>query len=90
MTKIDLVNRLSEAFGVSKSVSEQVIDGVVNSICDALSEHEKVYINKLGTFFVKDRAPRIGRNPRTSEEIEIPASKALRFTVSKSLKEKIQ
>lgn len=89
ITKTDLANRLSETMEVSKKDATQAISAIVDFITDALYEGEQVRISDFGTFEIRDRAARTGRNPKTGESIEIPASKAVGFKVAKALKEAV-
>lgn len=88
MNKADLITKISEQ-GYKKSDAEKIINTVINSITDALKNDEKVTLMGFGTFEVKNRAERTGRNPQTNEEIKIPASKAPVFKAGKALKEQI-
>ena len=71
---------------MTKKDTEKVVNAMTETICDALKEGEKVQIVGFGSFEVRERAPRIGRNPRTKEEVTIPASKAVQFKSGKVLK----
>mgnify|MGYP003305620896 CR=1 FL=1 len=73
--------------GVSKKDAEAVIVATLDTITAALKEGEKVQLVGFGSFEVKKRAARIGRNPKTKESIEIPASKLPAFKASKALKD---
>ena len=76
MNKTDLIDAVAKKTKLSKKDSELAINAVLNTISDTLAEGEKVVLVGFGTFEVRQRAARKGRNPSTKEEIHIPASKA--------------
>ena len=77
---------MAERLGASKKHSEEALTVALDLITEALAEGEKVQLVGFGSFEVRERAPRIGRNPRTKEEVTIPASKAVQFKSGKVLK----
>ncbi|MCI8398879.1 MAG: HU family DNA-binding protein [Oscillibacter sp.] len=87
MNKADLVNVVSASAEVSKKDAEAVITATLDAITDALKEGEKVQLVGFGSFEVKARAARVGRNPKTKEPIEIPASSVPVFKAGKVLKD---
>jgi DNA-binding protein HU-beta len=87
MNKTDLVNSIAAKSGLSKKNSEAALNAFISSVEDALKAGEKVVLVGFGSFEVRDRAARKGRNPQTKEEITIPASKAPVFRAGKGLKE---
>lgn len=87
MHKAELVEKVAEKSGVTKKVAHQVVDSVFETIAEALKAGEKVQLIGFGSFEVRNRAERAGRNPQTGEEITIPASKAPAFKAGKALKE---
>ena len=89
MNKTDLVNAVAEKAGLSKKDSEKAINAVVDSIIDALKAGDKVQLIGFGSFEVKSRAERTGRNPRTKETIKIPAAKLPQFKAGKAFKDAI-
>ena len=89
MNKTELIAAVAEKAGMSKKDSEKAVNAVFESITAALTEGEKVQLVGFGTFDVKERGARIGRNPRTKEEIEIPASSVPSFKVGKALKDAV-
>ena len=89
MNKTDVVDSVSKVAKLSKKNSESAINAVLDTISDALANDEKVVLVGFGTFEVRNRAARKGRNPSTKEEIKIPASKAPVFKAGKGLKEKV-
>ena len=89
MNKTELIAAVAEAASLSKKDAENAVSAVISSITKSLTEGEKVQIAGFGTFEVRERGERIGRAPRTSAEITIPASKAPAFTAGKALKESV-
>ena len=87
MNKTELIAAAAEKAGLSKKDTEAVITATLASITEALQNDDKVQLVGFGSFEVKSRAARIGRNPKTKEAIEIPASKAPVFKPSKALKD---
>ncbi len=87
--KTQLIQMLADKTGVSKKDAGMHLEAVVETLTNLLRKGEKINITGLGIFKVADRKAREGRNPRTGETIHIPASKKLRFTPSKVLKEAV-
>ena len=86
MNKTELVSAMAERLGASKKHSEEALTVALDLITEALAEGDMVQLVGFGSFEVRERAPRIGRNPRTKEEVTIPASKAVQFKSGKVLK----
>ena len=86
MNKTELVTSVAEKAGMTKKDAEKAINALFVSVEEALAKDDKVQIIGFGTFEVKAREERKGRNPSTKEEIIIPASKHPSFTAGKSLK----
>ena len=89
MTKAELINLVAEKADISKKESDKVVGAVIDSITEALVKGEKIQIVGFGTVEVKERGERKGRNPRTKEEITIPASKLPTFKAGKALKDAV-
>lgn len=89
MNKAELINAVATSTGYSKKDVEAVISATLDAITDSLKEGEKVQLVGFGSFEVKKRAARIGRNPKTKESIEIPASVVPVFKAGKALKDSI-
>ena len=87
MNKAELIAAMSAKTGETKKAAEASVDAVVSVIKEALMEGEKVQLVGFGSFEVRKRAARKGRNPQTKEEIKIPASKAPVFKAGKALKD---
>ncbi len=90
MNKAELVNKVANKTGLTKKDSEKALNATVESISQALSKNDKVQLVGFGTFEVRKRAARKGRNPSTGKEINIPASKVPAFKPGKALKEKVK
>ncbi len=89
MTKVELIGALAEKAGITKKDADKYASAFIDVITEALKSGEKVTITGFGTFEVKERAERKGVNPRTKEEITIPASKLPSFKAGKSLKDAV-
>ena len=89
MKKSELASAVSGATGISKRETERVINATLAAITATLRDGDKVALIGFGTFEVKKRAARLGRNPRTKEVVEIPASVAPTFKPGKALKDAV-
>ena len=87
MNKVTLVAKIAEKSGLSKKQAELALGAFIDSVTEALKEGDKVQLMGFGTFDVKERAARTGRNPSTGETIEIPASKTPSFKAGKGLRD---
>ena len=87
MNKAELIAKISEESKLTKKAAETALDAFVTSVEEALKNGEKVQLVGFGTFEVRERAARKGRNPQTKAEKKIPASKAPVFKAGKALKE---
>ena len=89
MNKNDLIASVASSAGLSKSDSTRAIESLLDSITNSLKREEKVSIVGFGNFTVNERKATVGRNPRTGESIQIPASKRPKFSVGKALKDAV-
>lgn len=89
MNKSELVSKIAEKSGLTKKDSEKALDALVESIMEALQNGDKLQLVGFGTFEIRDRAERKGRNPQTGEEIVIPATKAPIFKAGTELKKAV-
>ena len=89
MNKAELIAAVADKAGLSKKDTEKVINATFNTITDELVAGEKVSLVGFGCFDVKSRGERIGRNPKTKEEIKIPATRVPQFKAGKALKETV-
>ena len=90
MTKQDLVEILAKKTGDSKAHCSECLNTLLDEIGKALAKGEDVILTGFGTFTVAKRKARVGRNPRTGEEIKIPAMKVPRFKAGKGLRERVR
>lgn len=89
MNKADLIMTVATETGLSKKDVEMAINATMKSITEALAKEEKVQIVGFGSFETKHRAERMGRNPRTKEDVLIPATKIPVFKAGKALKDAV-
>ena len=89
MNKAELINAVAASADCSKKDAEAVITAALDTITAALKDGDKVQLVGFGSFEVKKRAARIGRNPKTKESIEIPASVVPVFKAGKALKDTV-
>ena len=89
MNKGDLIEAVAESAGLSKADAGRAVDAMVDSVTDALKNGAQVSLVGFGTFSVKKRAARTGRNPRTGETIQIKASNVPGFKAGKALKDAV-
>ena len=89
MKKIDLIRSIAVKSNLKKEQIAIVVEGVMEAIAEALHQGESVTLVGFGTFEVRKRAARKGRNPSTKQEIKIPESKAPVFKAGKGLKDKV-
>ncbi|CAD2075679.1 MULTISPECIES: HU family DNA-binding protein [Phocicoccus] len=90
MNKTDLINAVSDKADLTKKDAGAAVDAVFEAVQEALTAGEKVQLIGFGTFEVRERAARKGRNPQTGEEIEIAASKVPAFKAGKALKDAVK
>lgn len=90
MNKSELIEAMAESADISKSAAGRALDGLTDAIASALKHGDTVSLVGFGTFSVKERAARTGRNPQTGASIEIAASKTPAFKAGKALKDAIQ
>ena len=89
MNKTELIAAVAEKTGMTKKDAERVINATVESITSSLVKGEKVQVSGFGIFEVKAREARVGRNPRTKETIQIPATRLPAFKAAKALKDAV-
>ncbi|KJV36987.1 HU family DNA-binding protein [Luteibacter yeojuensis] len=89
MNKSELIAAIAEKSELSKADAGRALEGFIEAVKDGLKSGGDVAIVGFGTFKVRSRAARTGRNPRTNEEIKIPASKVPAFTAGKALKDHV-
>ena len=89
MNKAELINAVAASADVSKKDAEAVVSAMLETITGALKEGDKVQLVGFGSFEVKKRAARTGRNPKTKEAIEIPATRVPVFKAGRALKDSV-
>lgn len=90
MNKAELISIMSEKSGLTKKDSEKALNAFIEAVSEALAKREKVQLVGFGTFEVRERSARKGRNPQTGEEIDIPAASIPAFKAGKALKDMIK
>lgn len=86
MTKADIIEQIYEKVGFSKKESAEIVELVFDTMKNTLTKGEKIKISGFGNFVVRQKRPRVGRNPQTGEEIEISARRVMTFKPSQVLK----
>lgn len=90
MNKSELIEKMAGAADISKSAAARALDGLTEAIAEGLKHGETVSLIGFGTFTVRERAARTGRNPQTGETIQIAASKTPTFKAGKALKDAVK
>ena len=90
MNKTELIAALAEKAGLNKRDAEKALNAFTDVVTDTMIKGDKVQLVGFGSFEVKDRAARTARNPRTGDELTVPASKAPIFKAGKALKEAVK
>ncbi|MCU7842805.1 MAG: HU family DNA-binding protein [Candidatus Thiodiazotropha sp. (ex Monitilora ramsayi)] len=89
MNKAELIEAMADSADISKAAAGRALDGMVEAITDAMKKGDTLSLVGFGTFSVKERAARDGRNPQTGETIKIKASKIPSFKAGKALKDAV-
>jgi nucleoid DNA-binding protein len=89
VTKADIAEQVADRTGLTRTVTQAVIDGFLAAVVLALEEHRSVQLRGFGTFTVTRRAPRLGRNPRTGDEVPVPARAVPLFRPCRELRETV-
>ena len=89
MTKVELIGKIAENAGLTKKDAENALNATLEAMTGALANGEKISLVGFGTFEVRERDAHTGRNPRTGEPIEIPASKTPAFKAGKALRDAV-
>ena len=87
LTKKELVNAIYMQLGFSKLIAENLIDDFLSTITDNIKKEEKLKLSKFGTFTIREKKPRVGRNPKTKETKMISKRKVILFRASKEFKD---
>ena len=89
MNKSDLIEAMADSADISKAAAGRALDGLLDAITNAVKNDDTVSIVGFGTFLLRERAARTGRNPKTGKEIEIAASKSPAFKAGKAFKDAV-
>ena len=90
LTRMDLSEAVFNAVGLSKNESADLVENVLQHMADALVDGEQVKISSFGTFSVRSKTERVGRNPKTGEEVTIEPRRVLTFRPSHLMKDRIE
>ena len=89
LTRADLADTINRKMGLSRSYSLDLVEAILRHNCDALSDGENVKISGFGSFVLRDKKERVGRNPKTGVEVPITPRRVMTFRASQLLKERI-
>jgi integration host factor subunit alpha len=89
LTRADLAESINRRVGLSRADSLDLVEGILRHMCHAMAEGENVKISGFGTFILRDKSERLGRNPKTGVEVPITPRRVLTFRASQMLKERI-
>lgn len=89
LTRMDLSDAVLREVGLSRNESAQLVESVLQHMSDALASGETVKISSFGTFSVRDKAARVGRNPKTGDEVPISPRRVLTFRPSHLMKDRV-
>jgi DNA-binding protein HU-beta len=89
MNKSELIEAMADSADISKAAAGRALDGLIEAITNAVKNDDPVSIVGFGTFMLRERAARTGRNPKTGKEIEIAASKSPAFKAGKAFKDAV-
>ncbi len=89
LTRADLAETINRKMGFSRAESLDMVESILGKMCHAMSEGENVKISGFGTFILRDKKQRIGRNPKTGVEVPITPRRVLTFRASQKLKDRI-
>lgn len=89
LTRADLADAINRKVGLSRSESLDMVESILDHMSDALADGENVKISGFGTFLLRDKAERVGRNPKTGIEVPITSRRVMTFRASQMLKERI-
>lgn len=89
LTRADLADMINRQIGLSRADSAQIVESIIEHVCQSLIEGENVKISGFGTFVLRDKGERIGRNPKTGIEVPITPRRVLTFRASQMMKQRI-
>ena len=89
LTRADLAETLHQEIGLSRAACADLVEAILRHMCEALSKGENVKISGFGTFVLRDKNQRIGRNPKTGVEVPIAPRRVMTFRASQSMRDRI-
>ena len=89
MTKIDIINLLSEDTGLSKVKAEEALDAIIDAVRESLARGETVTLRRFGSFSVREKNARVGRNPKTGFEAPMSARRVVRFKAGQNFRDAV-
>jgi integration host factor subunit alpha len=89
LTRADLADLVHQEIGLSRSDSADIVEGILRHMCESLSEGQNVKISGFGSFILRDKGERVGRNPKTGVEVPIAPRRVLTFRASQIMRERI-
>lgn len=89
MTKIDIINLVADDTGLSKVKAEEAVETIIGTIKETLQDGESVILRRFGSFQVREKNARVGRNPKTGQEAPINARRVVRFKAGKHFKDAV-
>lgn len=89
LTRADLADMINRQIGISRAESAQMVESIIEHVCQSLIDGENVKISGFGTFVLRDKGERIGRNPKTGVEVPITPRRVLTFRASQMMKQRI-
>lgn len=89
LTRADLAETLHEKIGLSRAESSRIIERLIDLMCDALAKGENVKVSGFGTFVLRDKTARVGRNPKTGVEVPISPRRVLTFRPSQIMRDQV-
>lgn len=89
LTRADLAEAVHGSVGLSRAESSELVESLLGHMCDALADGENVKVSGFGSFILRDKGERIGRNPKTGVEVPIAPRRVLTFRASQSMRQKI-
>lgn len=89
LTRADLADSLNRVIGLSRAESSRIVESIIDMMCDALARGENVKISGFGTFVLRDKNARVGRNPKTGVEVPISPRRVLTFRPSQIMRDQV-
>ena len=89
LTRAAIADAIHRKLGISRAEALDMVESILNHVCDALADGENVKISGFGTFLLRDKGERVGRNPKTGVEVPITPRRVLTFRASQMLKDRV-